>query len=112
MNRPAIVLLGLAMMGAALPALAQTHRDSAPPASGASDTSLPRYSSAFEGYRPFREETPNRWRELNETVGQVGGHAGVLKAGAAAAPPAAAQPAAKSPHSIVPATEHGRHGKH
>ena len=53
----------------------------------------PTYRSAFEGYRPYAEETLAPWREVNDTVGRVGGHAGVLRAEDTSPPP---QPAAPS----------------
>ncbi|HSD54194.1 MAG TPA: hypothetical protein VLC47_08515 [Burkholderiales bacterium] len=51
----------------------------------------PAYRSAYEGYRPYADEPLAPWREVNETVERVGGHAGVLRAGAgpSAAPGAA-----------------------
>ena len=39
------------------------------------------YRSAFEDYRPYREEEVLSWRAVNEEVARVGGHIGVLKAG-------------------------------
>jgi hypothetical protein len=35
------------------------------------------FRSAFEGYRPFVEQERRDWREANEEVGAVGGHAGL-----------------------------------
>ncbi len=46
--------------------------------------SLP-YRSAYEGYRAYADEPRAPWREVNDTVGRVGGHAGVLRAEQAAA---------------------------
>lgn len=40
----------------------------------------PAYRSAFEGYRSYVEEPPAPWREVNDTVGRIGGHVGVLRA--------------------------------
>jgi len=63
----------------------------------------PAYRSAFEGYRPYVEEPLAPWREVNDTVGRVGGHVGVLRADESSAPPppatpgAAPAPAAKEP---------------
>lgn len=63
----------------------------------------PAYRSAFEGYRPYVEEPPALWREVNDTVGRVGGHVGVLRADESSAPPppvtfgAPPAPAAKEP---------------
>ena len=39
------------------------------------------YRSAFQDYRSFREQEPVAWREVNDEVARVGGHAGVLKQG-------------------------------
>jgi len=57
------------------------------------------HRSAFEGYQAFREEGVAPWRDVNDAVGRVGGHTGVLRADEAAVPaPAGAppQPAAKA----------------
>ena len=56
----------------------------------------PEYRSVFEGYKPFREEAVTNWRTLNEEVGRVGGHVGIMggagghagHGGAGAKPPA------------------------
>lgn len=46
---------------------------------GPADPSLrvprPIYQSAFAGYRPYKEEEPTRWREANDEVRRIGGHA-------------------------------------
>jgi hypothetical protein len=34
------------------------------------------YRSAFEGFRPFREEELQDWRGANDEVGAAGGHGG------------------------------------
>ena len=44
------------------------------------------YRSAFEGYRPFNEAKVGNWRELNDEVSRVGGHAGAMKAATGEAP--------------------------
>jgi hypothetical protein len=45
------------------------------------------YRSAFEGYRAYQEPTPRSWREVNEEVAALAGHAGHLKpAGTSTAP--------------------------
>lgn len=38
------------------------------------------YQSAFQNYRPYREQELAAWREVNEAVARVGGHVGVMKA--------------------------------
>lgn len=52
-------------------------------ADGRPDPSLPQgkpapseYRSAFDGYRPFAEEKPTRWRDANETVKNADSHGG------------------------------------
>ncbi len=56
------------------------------------------YRSAFDGYRPYVEESPAPWREVNDTVGRVGGHMGVLRADEQpATPQPAPAPAPKEP---------------
>ena len=54
----------------------------------------PARASAYEGYRPYRDEPLAPWREVNDEVGRVGGHSGVVRAEREAAPPPAppAQP--------------------
>ena len=37
------------------------------------------YRSAFEGYRPHAEPEIAPWRALNEEVGRVGGHLGIMR---------------------------------
>jgi hypothetical protein len=76
MNR-AIVLLLWACAGGA--ALAQSEGKNQP---AKPETSVPpvTYRSAFEDYRPYRAQEIAPWREVNDEVARVGGHAGVLKA--------------------------------
>ena len=47
----------------------------------------PARASAFEGYRPYRDEALAPWREVNDEVGRVGGHSGVVRADRKTAPP-------------------------
>lgn len=57
------------------------------------------YRSAFEGYRPLKDETPASWREANEAVkSEGGGHAGHGQKPAADAKPAAKPPPAPGGH--------------
>jgi hypothetical protein len=39
----------------------------------------PVYQSAFQDYRPYREQEPASWREVNEEVARIGGHIDVMK---------------------------------
>jgi hypothetical protein len=55
-----------------------SHTVSQPAASGGPV----QYQSAFEDYRPFQEEgpTPDKvWRQFNEEMEMLGGHAGHMK---------------------------------
>ncbi|MEJ8855902.1 hypothetical protein WKW79_15070 [Variovorax robiniae] len=70
--------LPAAWLAAPLAALAVgTAAQPAPdPAGAPPSASLPAplpYVSAFEGYKPFKEEKPIAWREANETVYRRGG---------------------------------------
>lgn len=57
------------------------------------------YRSAFEGYVPYREQALAPWRELNDDVGRVGGHAGIFRGAAhgAQGQPMPAKPALGAP---------------
>ena len=57
------------------------------PAAPAAAVPKPVYESVFSGYRPWTEPAAARWREPNEDVRRLGGHAGHVK-------PAAKAPAA------------------
>ncbi len=48
------------------------------------------YVSPFAGYQRYQDEKPSSWRELNDHVRGLGGHAGHIKDSA----PGAAKPAA------------------
>lgn len=54
-------------------------------AQSAPDVSAMPYESAFKSYQPMQEiaspPTLEAWREANDTVARIGGHAGVLKGG-------------------------------
>jgi hypothetical protein len=73
-----------AAAGAQTPAQPPLDRAGGPPAA---------YRSAYEGYRPYVEEPLAPWREVNDTVERVGGHAGVLRDEARTPPPPATLPA-------------------
>lgn len=60
-----------------------------------------RYQSAFDGYVAHQEWPAGNWREHNDAVGHVGGHAGHLKGRASTIEPA-------TPKDAV---DHGAHGK-
>ena len=45
----------------------------------ASIAAPPAYRSAFENYRPFRDEPMVSWQETNRALGKLGGHMGHLR---------------------------------
>ncbi len=79
------------------PAIAQQQYTPANPADLHVETPLPRHQSAFDGYRPFRDEKIRPWRDVNDEVARTGGHIGIFGGGAHAghgAHPVPAQPGA------------------
>lgn len=82
--RSAISYVLLAGFASAVAAQQAAPRD---PANPATPVPKPVYESAFAGYRPWSEPDTGRWREANEEVRRLGGHAGHVK-------PAAKAPAA------------------
>lgn len=73
-----MMLMSAALGSVTMMAVAQTRT-----AEAEQNVSLS-YQSAFDGYRSMEEVTNppsiETWREANETVAKVGGHAGVVKA--------------------------------
>lgn len=59
------------------PALAQQHTR-ANPADPRAETPATGHQSAFDGYRPFRDEKLAPWLDVNEEVGRVGGQTGIF----------------------------------
>jgi hypothetical protein len=45
----------------------------------AQSVTLPRYQSALSDYQAHRDERPANWRDLNDTMGMLGGHAAHLR---------------------------------
>ena len=84
------------LAGASLLAHAQT-RERADPAAANVKSAAGKYESAYANYRGLEEEQPADWRDLNDTVGRVGGHAGVLRDQSGAAKPPAAGGAKSAP---------------
>jgi len=86
MHRFTILLVAAGVAASGAPAVAQT---ATPQASGPSE-----YRSAFDAYRPFKDQAVASWRDVNLEVARVGGHAGSLKpSNDATAGPAAQRPA-------------------
>ena len=70
------------------------HAQSQPkPDAPAAAAPPPARASAFEGYRPYRDEALAPWREVNDEVGRVGGHSGVVRADRKPPPTPPAAPA-------------------
>ena len=55
------------------------------------------HRSAFEGYRRYAEPELAGWREMNQEVGRVGGHLGIVRE-QSRPPKAGAKPAAEAGH--------------
>ncbi len=94
---PALLLSSVCGIAVAQQSVSQTPIPVTPPSSSMS------YESAFADYRPMQDikmaPVLEDWRAANDTVGQIGGHAGVLKGGSstAAQPMQHAKPAQASP---------------
>jgi hypothetical protein len=93
------VLAALAVTTAAAQGIAPPH-----PADPAAAVPAPAYRSAFEGYRPLRDEAPVAWRGANDEVARIGGHLGLFGGAQTPAQPA---PGGAKP---APASPHGHHG--
>jgi hypothetical protein len=65
------------------------------------------YDSAFNGYQAYQSQEPGSWREHNDAMAAVGGHAGHLKGSA----PSAEQPPAAQSEMPKGMTDHGMHKK-
>lgn len=61
---------------AALSGSAQTAADPTDPAAPIHES---RYGSAFAGYQAWQEQQPGDWRQNNDEMARIGGHAGHLK---------------------------------
>jgi hypothetical protein len=83
MSQVMLALLALFACGAAL---AQSEGQNDPRVPEAKVPPVP-YRSVFEDYRPYREQELASWRQVNEEVGRIGGHIGVLKDAEKAARP-------------------------
>jgi hypothetical protein len=75
------------------------------PADPAADVPPHRYVSDFASYRQPQFEQKRDWRQANDTVRDVGGHAGALKG-------AYEPPANQAPAQSKPEMHHGRHSGH
>ena len=66
-----------ALLLAALPAIAQQRT----PAATDAQASVPplRFESVFTGYKPYQEPQIAPWRDVNDEVGRIGGHLGIMR---------------------------------
>lgn len=99
-------LLALAILASAFLAGGAQAQSRSKPDDPAARAAPIAYDSAFKGYQPFRDEPLAPWREVNDTVHQVGGHIGVLRT----EQQGAAQPTASTPPSPAHAMPQGMHG--
>ena len=65
-----------ALLFAALPAAAQ--QPSVSPTDPHAAAPPPRYESVFSNYRPYQEPQLAPWQVINDDVGRIGGHVGVM----------------------------------
>lgn len=92
-----------------LPIFAAQPSPATNPASPDAPVRQSTYESAFAGYQSYKDEKPASWREVNDEVGRVGGHAGIFGGAGHAShgsgksstnsPPAASKPQ-QAPHSM------------
>jgi hypothetical protein len=75
MRQVTLALLAISACGAAF---AQSEGKNDPRAPEARVPALT-YQSAFQEYRPYREQELASWRAVNDEVARVGGHIGVMK---------------------------------
>ena len=101
-------MLAKTLVAAALVCAAGAAGAQTPAPREAAAAAPPTYRSAFEGYRPYVEEPPAPWREVNDTVGRVGGHVGVLRADESSAPTPPVTPGAPP----APAAKEQSHDAH
>lgn len=102
----------LAALAAALSssAFAQTtmHKHE-PAATSAASAAVPKYESAFEGYRAHTDEKVRPWRESNDEAASLGGHVGQWRGQVPENMPHGTAPMSRggSPHGPM----HGKGGK-
>jgi hypothetical protein len=71
--------------------------------------SAPVYRSAFDSYRPWRADEPSAdWRQANQEMGQLGGHAGHLRG----APPSPSTSSSTTKPSPKPSGGDAMHDAH
>jgi hypothetical protein len=76
--------LPAALLAALASAVAAQQAAPPDPSNPAASAPKPVYESAFTGYRPWTEVKASPWREANEDMRRLGGHAGHVKPAAKA----------------------------
>ncbi len=102
----------LTALAAVVPSAHGQHSATGPRSSSAPESVPPSYQSPFSTYRAYRDEPPGVWREVNDEVARVGGHAGVLKSGAEADASRPGDRVAPAAGSTPRPGQGGHHGKH
>jgi hypothetical protein len=74
-----IVFAGMTVVAASSAASFAQAAKGADPADPGAPTPTARYESAFAGYAAYQEPQAGNWRERNDELGSVGGHAGHLQ---------------------------------
>jgi len=77
--QPKTAVLYCALAAAGLSPAAAQQPARSHPANPAAAVPAVTHASAFDGYRPFANEKPGAWRELNDDVARIGGHVGILR---------------------------------
>jgi len=80
---------GIRICVAAAVAAAASARAAGVPEPTAPAAAVPpaQYESAFSEYRSYRDEKPAAWRDVNDAVARIGGHAGALRGAPASSEP-------------------------
>jgi hypothetical protein len=95
------LLSALAALAAAGASAAQNPARPDPAEPKRATTARPAYESAFRDYRPYADPDVGRWRESNEEMGRLRGHAGHV--------PGSVPPAARGTDAPAKPATHGSH---
>jgi hypothetical protein len=102
-------LFGIAALAALAPLVAAQPQQPRPhPADPEVRVPNVTYQSSFTGYVSYREQDIAPWRDVNDEVSRVGGHAGILR-GTGHSEHAPTKPVAKSPVTPAPGIQGGEH---
>ncbi len=116
-HSPALALAGLVAALTVLPggiAVAQTAARP-DPTDPKIASPMPDPGSAYSNYRAFADEPLAPWREVNDDVARIGGHAGALKGDATSpgsAPAGSTPPPSRGGASGAGESRSGMHGGH